>query len=110
MRVQASGCRVQSSVFSVQGAVSSVQCSVFRVQGSGYRGLVSGCRIQGAGCRVHGAGFRVSRIMRTARSKLEGPNSKPMKREQVGCYRITSLIRNTPLLGPYSRTIPRILC
>ena len=24
-------------------------------------------------------------------------------------YRGTSLIRNTPLLGPYSRTIPRVL-
>ena len=24
-------------------------------------------------------------------------------------YRVTSLIRNIPLLGPYSRTIPRVL-
>jgi len=24
-------------------------------------------------------------------------------------YRVTSLIRNTPLLGPYSRTIPRVV-
>ena len=24
-------------------------------------------------------------------------------------YRDTSLIRNTPLLGPYSRTLPRVL-
>ena len=27
----------------------------------------------------------------------------------VGLYRGTSLIRNNPTLGPYSRTIPRVL-
>ena len=27
----------------------------------------------------------------------------------AGVYRGTSLIGNTPLLGPYSRTIPRVL-
>ena len=27
----------------------------------------------------------------------------------AGRYRVTSLIRNTPLLGLYSRTIPRVL-
>ena len=27
----------------------------------------------------------------------------------LAVYRGTSLIRNTPLLGPYSRTIPRVL-
>ena len=28
---------------------------------------------------------------------------------ETGVYRGTSLIRNTPLLRPYSRTIPRVL-
>ena len=30
--------------------------------------------------------------------------------EEFRVYRGTSLIRNTPLLGPYRRTIPGVLC
>ena len=33
----------------------------------------------------------------------------PSGSENMRMYRGTSLIRNTPLLGPYSRTIPRVL-
>ena len=31
------------------------------------------------------------------------------KRKAEDLYMVTSLIRNTPLLRPYSRTIPRVL-
>jgi len=32
-----------------------------------------------------------------------------VKHDPPATYKGTSLIRNTPLLGPYSRTIPRIV-
>ena len=32
-----------------------------------------------------------------------------VKEADLPLYRSTSLIRNTPLLGPYSRTMPRVL-
>ena len=38
------------------------------------------------------------------------PSSSSMRHNSpTARYRDTSLIRNTPLLGPYSRTIPRII-
>jgi len=43
---------------------------------------------------------------------LEGEARRPARVVQQlrpPTYRGTSLIRNTPLLGPYSRTIPRVL-
>jgi len=36
-----------------------------------------------------------------------GPNETFVLR-RAGGYRVTSLIRNTPLLAPYIRTIPRV--
>ena len=39
--------------------------------------------------------------------KLGLPPAQPQPRMQG--YRGTSLIRNTPRLGPYSRTIPRVI-
>ena len=33
----------------------------------------------------------------------------PRVLSQISAYRGTSLMRNTPLLGPFSRTIPRVL-
>ena len=56
-------------------------------------------RVSGFGFRVSGAGFRVSGFGYKARKRAE---------ESV-CYRVTSLIRNCLLLGPYSRTMPRVL-
>jgi hypothetical protein len=65
----------------------------------------SGFRVQGSGFRVQSSGFRV-----------ESPPFHPPMPGGIGAraahgigYRGTSLIRNTPLLGPYSRTLPRVL-
>ena len=41
--------------------------------------------------------------------RLLGSDPAPSAREMLRRYRGTSFIRNTPLLGQYSRTIPRVL-
>ena len=38
-----------------------------------------------------------------------GPSGGVGQCQDHSIYRGTSLIRNTPLLGPYSRTIPRVI-
>ena len=40
---------------------------------------------------------------------ISRPSSEIRVAFALGTYRGTSLIRNTPLLGPCSRTIPRVL-
>ena len=90
-KVQGSGCKVQGSGFRFQG-------SGFKVQGSGFRFQGSGCRVQGAGCRVQGSGCKVCTAQHHA-PRQHGPER----------YRGTSFIRNRHPVGPYSRTMPRVL-
>ena len=40
---------------------------------------------------------------------LVGPVSKVMKKKEVHHYRGTSIIRHTPPVGPYGRTMRRLL-
>ena len=69
----------------------------------------------GYGMGVQGLAFRVYRGTSLTQSRAHlGPPLAPytLKRREgsfVVPYRSTSLIRNTPLLGPYSRTILRDL-
>ena len=75
------------------------------VQGSGFRVSGFGFRVSDSEFRAPGVGFRVG----TAR----GPHG--LWRVPTGgvrnasIYMGTSLIRNNPLLGPYSRTMRRAI-
>ena len=57
----------------------------------------SGCRVEGGGRMAAGLGFGVE--VGGFRARVWG----------LRVYRGASLIRKTPLLGPYSRTILRVL-
>jgi len=101
------GCPRHSSRSPASGAGFRVQGAGCRVQGSGCRVQGSGCRVQGAGCRVQGAGFRVQgwRGVFLTSGYLLGcvPNLRRMR------CRVTSLIRNSADLEPYSKAKPRAL-
>jgi hypothetical protein len=49
--------------------------------------------------------YMVTRGVRCCPGRREGPEVEVA----LPRYRGTSLIRNTPLLGPYSRTLPRVI-
>jgi hypothetical protein len=89
-RVQGSGFRVQVSGFRVQGTGFRVQGSGFWIAGPGFR-VISGFRVQGAGFRVSGAGSMA-------------PDAHHVRRFNL--FRGTSLMRNAPLLGPWSSPLP----
>ena len=57
-----------------------------------------GCGVRGLGVRVRGSRFRVV-----------GEPPRSSHRREKAAYRGTSLIRNSPPLGPYSRYMPRAL-
>jgi len=97
-----------------------VQVSGLRVQGSGFRDKGLGFRVQGPAFMVYGLGLRVSCVWGGAHLDfvLEAvgcPNHPvlhmhlPNTRRGRVSYRSTSLIRNNPLLGPFSRPMPRTL-
>ena len=82
----------------------------YKVQSAGCIVQSAGCRVQGAGCRVQGAGFRAKKGFLVAEApRIDQDIHRSNHVSLRTAYRGTSLIRNTPLPGPYIRAIPRVL-
>ena len=91
-----------SHLFRVQGSGFRVQCLGFGVQSSGFR-------VQGSGCRVpvHVLERDVLRdVIHQQRPHRTTVVPAPSFQNEL---RGTSFTSNTPLLGSYSRTTPRVL-
>ena len=68
----------------------------------------AGCRVQVVGCRVQGAGCRARLPVTAAAGAFRQLWRRPGALAEVSA-RGPSRIRNPPLLGPCSRTKPRVI-